>query len=262
MSLSPIATRIIGQFQTAVDAPPVFAPCRRLDYELELGAFIAEGNALGTPVSMAQAEERVFGLCLLNDWSARDVQAWEYQPLGPFLAKSFATTVSPWVVTMDALEPYRTPFTRPAGDPQPLPHLDSAANRERGAIAITLEVWFQTEAMRARREVAVRLTQSSFADAYWTLAQLVAHHSSNGCNLNPGDLLGSGTQSGPNEGQGGSLLELSRGGKQALTLPDGEKRSFLEDGDSVILRAFCEREGCARIGFGECAATVLPAVNP
>ena len=251
-----------GQFQTAVDAPPVFAPCRRLDYELELGAFIAEGNALGAPVSMAQAEERVFGLCLLNDWSARDVQAWEYQPLGPFLAKSFATTVSPWVVTMDALEPYRTPFTRPAGDPQPLPHLDSAANRERGAIAITLEVWFQTEAMRTRREAAVRLTQSSFADAYWTLAQLVAHHSSNGCNLNPGDLLGSGTQSGPNEGQGGSLLELSRGGKQALTLPDGEKRSFLEDGDSVILRAFCEREGCARIGFGECAATVLPAVNP
>jgi len=248
--------------QTKSDAPePQFGPSKRLDYELEVGALIAEGNPLGEPIAMAQAEDRWFGLVLLNDWSARDIQAWEYQPLGPFLAKNFATTLSPWVVTAEALAPFRAPFVRPAGDPQPLPYLDSAANRECGGIDITLEVWLQTQAMREQQQPAVRLMQSNFRDAYWTVAQLVAHHSSNGCNLQPGDLLGSGTQSGAAEGQGGSLLELTKGGKQPIALANGETRTFLEDGDTVILRGFCERAGQRRIGFGDCAATLLPAVT-
>ena len=248
-----------GQLKGEGDAPS-FGPCRRLDYELELGALVGPGNRLGEPVTMDAAEDQLFGVVLLNDWSARDIQAWEYQPLGPFLAKSFATTVSPWVVTMEALAPFRAAFERPAGDPQPLPHLDSAANRAAGAIDIALEVWLQTAQMRSAGTPAVRLMGSNFRDAYWTLAQLVAHHTSNGCNLQGGDLLGTGTQSGPDEGQGGSLLELSHGGKQALRLPDGETRTFLVDGDTVILRAHCEREGCARIGFGDCAGTVLAAM--
>ncbi|HEY9063637.1 MAG TPA: fumarylacetoacetase, partial [Burkholderiaceae bacterium] len=238
---------------------PRFGPSQRLDYELELGALIGVGNEPGTPIAIDAAEDALFGVVLLNDWSARDVQAWEYQPLGPFLSKNFATTISPWVVTMEALAPYREPFVRPAGDPQPLPYLDSAANREAGALAITLETWLQTAAMRKQGEPAVRLMQSNFRDAYWTLAQLVAHHTVNGCNLASGDLLGSGTQSGPQDGQGGSLLELSHGGKQPLRLPNGETRTFLVDGDTVILRAYCERDGRARIGFGDCAGTVLPA---
>jgi fumarylacetoacetase len=242
------------------EAPePRFAASRRLDYELELGALIGRGNELGEPIAMPNAEQHLFGLVLLNDWSARDIQAWEYQPLGPFLAKNFATTLSPWIVTMDALAPFRAPFERPAGDPAPLPYLDDANHRHHGAVAVTLEVWLQTPSMRERGEPAVRLMQSNFRDAYWTLAQLVAHHSSNGCNLRPGDLLGSGTQSGPQPEQGGSLLELTSGGKQPITLPGGETRAFLEDGDTVILRGFCEREGARRIGFGECAGTVLPA---
>jgi len=250
-----------GQIKSEA-APPQFMPSQRLDYELELGALIGPGNELGEPIAMPNAEQHLFGLVLLNDWSARDLQAWEYQPLGPFLSKNFATTVSPWIVTMDALAPFRAPFERPAGDPPPLPYLDDANNRQHGAIAITLEVWLQTEAMRQRGEPAVRLTQSNFRDAYWTLAQLVAHHSSNGCNLQPGDLLGSGTQSGPQEGQGGSLLELTYGGKQPITLPNGETRTFLQDGDTVILRGLCERPGLRRIGFGDCAATVRPAREP
>jgi fumarylacetoacetase len=249
--------RPMGQLKG--DAPePTFAPTQRLDYELELGALVGPGNELGEPIAMANAEAHLFGVLLLNDWSARDVQAWEYQPLGPFLSKNFATTLSPWVVTMDALAPYRAPFERPAGDPAPLPYLDSDANRKQGALDIALEVWLQTAAMRERAEPAVRLMQSNFRDAYWTLAQLVAHHASNGCNLRPGDLLGSGTQSGPQPGQGGSLLELTQGGKQPITLPNGEARTFLRDGDTVILRAFCERAGRRRIGFGDCAASVLP----
>jgi fumarylacetoacetase len=247
-----------GQLKGADDSP-VYAPCRRLDYELELGAFVGPGNAPGDTIEMARAEEHLFGLVLLNDWSARDIQAWEYQPLGPFLAKNFATTISPWIVTMEALEPYRTRFDRPPGDPQPLPHLASADNVERGALDVALEVWLQTAAMHTRGEPAVRLMRSSFGDAYWTLAQLVVHHASNGCNLEPGDLLGTGTQSGPGPGQGGSLLELSDGGKAPIALPDGETRTFLADGDTVILRAFAERPGAARIGFGDCAGTVLAA---
>jgi fumarylacetoacetase len=249
-----------GQARGEGDAP-VFAPSRRVDYELELGLFVGPPNAPGMPLDMAQAEASLFGATLLNDWSARDVQAWEYQPLGPFLAKNFATTISPWIVTMEALAPFRAPFARAAADPQPLPYLDSAANRERGAIAIGLEVWIQTSAMRAQGRPALRVTSSSFADAYWTPAQLLAHHASNGCNLQPGDLMGSGTQSGPSPEQGGSLLELSQGGKLPFALGNGESRTFLEDGDCVILRGRCEAEGARRIGFGDCAGTLLPAIE-
>ncbi len=244
-----------GQIKPADAAQPSLAPTRRLDYELEMGIFSGRGNALGEPVPIERAEAHIFGLVLLNDWSARDVQAWEYQPLGPFLAKSFATTISPWIVTLEALAPFRVPFARPAGDPQPLPYLDSPANREQGMFDIALEAWLKTPRMQAPQ----RLTRSNFRDAYWTIAQLVAHHTVNGCNLQPGDLFGSGTISGPAPDQGGSLLELTAGGKQPLALADGETRAFLEDGDTVILRAFCERPGFRRIGFGDCAGTVLPA---
>ena len=240
-------------------AEPKLAPSQRLDYELELGALVGAGNALGEPIDIAQAEAHLFGVVLLNDWSARDVQAWEYQPLGPFLAKNFASTLSPWVVTMEALAPYRTAFTRPADDPQPLPYLDSEANRAQGALDIRLQVLLQTAAMRERGQAPVQLSQSNFRDAYWTLAQLVAHHSVNGCNLRAGDLLGTGTQSGPGEGEGGSLLELSQGGRRPLTLPGGESRSFLQDGDTLILRAFCEAPGRVRLGFGDCAGIVQAA---
>ena len=251
------------QGQTRGDATtPVFGPSQRMDYELELGIFVGPGNALGEPIPMAAAEDHLFGLCLLNDWSARDLQAWEYQPLGPFLAKSFATTISPWIVTMEALAPYRTAFTRPAGDPQPLPYLDSPYNRTDGAIDLTLEVWLQTAAMRDAGVPAERLSQSRVVEAaYWTFAQLVTHHSVNGCNLQPGDLFGSGTLSGPLPAQSGSLLELSLGGKQKITLANGEQRSFLQDGDSVILRGYCQHDGGPRIGLGEVSGTLLPAAT-
>ena len=245
-----------GQLKGDAEAP-IFAPCRRLDYELELGTFIGAGNLLGKSLTMKEAEDRLFGMVLLNDWSARDIQTWESQPLGPFLAKSFATTLSPWIVTMEALAPFRVPFTRPAADPSPLPYLDSAANRDAGGIDIALEVWIETAAMRAAKAGPARLSQSNFQDAYWTLAQLVAHHTSNGCNLQPGDLLGSGTQSGPGPEDGGSLLELSRGGKAAVKLPNGEERLFLADGDAIVLRGYCAGPGRARIGFGECVGRVL-----
>ena len=251
--------RPLGQTKAPTAETPSFGPCQRLDCELELGALVGPGNALGQPVPMAEAEDRLFGLTLLNDWSARDIQAWEYQPLGPFLAKNFGSTLSPWVVTMEALAPFRLPFSRPEGDPQPLPYLDSEANRQAGAIDITLEVWLQTAAMQKAGTAAVRLSHSNFKDAYWTLAQLLTHHASNGCNLQTGDLLGTGTQSGPNAGQGGSLLELSAGGKQPINLPGGEQRTFLADGDTLILRAYCDRPGAARIGFGDCAGTIRPA---
>jgi fumarylacetoacetase len=251
-----------GQFKLPDQDAPSFGPTRRLDYELELGIFVGMPNALGEPVPIGRAEEHVFGLVLLNDWTARDVQTWEYQPLGPFLSKSFATTVSPWIVTLEALAPFRVPFTRAAGDPQPLPYLDSAANRESGGFDVSLEVALETKAMREAGVPPQRLMSSSFRDSYWTLAQLVAHHTVNGCNLQAGDLLGSGTQSGPDPSQGGSLLELTLGGKQPLKLKNGETRAFLEDGDTVILRAHCAREGFRRIGFGECRGTVVPATVP
>ena len=252
--------RPIGQTRTAEAEKPDVGPCRRLDFELELGAFIAAPNPLGQPVPIAQAEGRVFGLALFNDWSARDIQAWEYQPLGPFLSKNFASTLSPWIVTMDALRPFRSPFTRPQGDPEPLPYLDCSANRATGAIDIHLEAWLQTQKMRKTGHAGERLMQSNFNDAYWTVAQLVAHHTVNGCNLQSGDLFGSGTMSGPQPGQGGSLLELSQGGKRAFQLANGETRTWLEDGDCVTLRGFCQRDGFRRIGFGECTGTVLPSI--
>ena len=243
--------------QTRSDAGlPRFGPSRRLDYELELGLWVGVGNGLGEPLDMAQAEHSLFGVSLLNDWSARDIQAWEYQPLGPFLAKNFATSVSPWLVSFEALAPFRRPFTRPAGDPQPLPYLDSDFNRSQGALDITLEVWLQTAAMHDQGRPAVRLSQSNALDAYWTAAQLVTHHTSSGCNLRTGDLLGTGTLSGPGPGQGGSLLELSVGGRQPVQLPNGQERSFLEDGDTVTLRAFCQAPGAARIGLGGLSGTV------
>jgi fumarylacetoacetase len=240
---------------------PGFGPSQRLDLELELGYFIGAGNALGTPIAIGDADDQVFGVALFNDWSARDLQAWEYQPLGPFLAKSFASSVSPWLVTQEALAPFRAPFTRPDGDPQPLPYLDSAANRDSGALDIQLQVLLQTAAMREADIAPALLSTSSAAQAaYWTPAQLVAHHTVNGCNLQPGDLLGSGTLSGPTLAQAGSLLELSQGGKQPITLPNGEQRTFLQDGDTLILAGHCERPGARRIGFGTCAGTVLPAL--
>ncbi|MBT2324914.1 fumarylacetoacetase [Variovorax paradoxus] len=249
-----------GQTKAPDAAVPSFGPSKRLDYELELGFLVAQGNALGEPIAIGEAQEHLFGVTLLNDWSARDIQAWEYQPLGPFLSKNFATTVSPWIVTMEALSPFRARFERPAGDPQPLPYLDAPADRESGAFDITLEVWLQSAKMRAAGEGAVRLTHGNAREAaYWTAAQLVTHHTVNGCNLQPGDLLGSGTLSGPKPDQAGSLLELTLGGKQPIVLPNGERRSFLEDGDTLSLRGWCEREGAVRIGLGEVSATIEPA---
>ena len=253
--------RPLGQLKAPTAETPTLGPCQRLDYELELGALIGTGNALGERMPLAQAEDHLFGLVLLNDWSARDVQAWEYQPLGPFLAKNFASSVSPWLVTQEALAPFRAPFTRPDGDPQPLPYLDSAANRAAGALDVQLQVLLQTAAMREAGIAPALLSTSSAAQAaYWTPAQLVAHHTVNGCNLQPGDLLGSGTLSGPTPAQAGSLLELSQGGKQPITLPNGETRVFLQDGDTLILAGHCARPGARRIGFGKCAGTVLPAL--
>ncbi len=249
-----------GQTKAPDAAEPSFGPSKRLDYELELGFLIGRGNALGAPIAIADAEQHLFGVTLLNDWSARDLQAWEYQPLGPFLAKNFASTLSPWIVTMEALAPFRAKFERPAGDPQPMPYLDSPANRASGALAITLEVWLQTAKMREAGEPATRLTRGNTTQAaYWTAAQLVTHHTVNGCNLQPGDLLGSGTLSGPTLEEAGSLLEITLGGKQPMTLPNGETRTFLEDGDTLTLRGYCERDGAVRIGLGEVTGTVLPA---
>lgn len=238
---------------------PHFGPSRRLDYELEVGVFIGTGNADGDPIPVAEAERHVFGLCLLNDWSARDLQAWEYQPLGPFLAKNFATTISPWIVTTEALAPYRAAWRRDPADPQPLSYLDHAALRESGAFDIELEVLLQTATMRDAGVPPVSVSRSNFRDAYWSVAQMVAHHTVNGCGLRPGDLLGSGTQSGPEAAAAGSLLELSGGGKAAIALPNGDQRVFLEDGDTVVLRGRAVRAGLPRIGFGAAAGTVLPA---
>jgi fumarylacetoacetase len=258
ITLGGTVKRPRGQTRSSGEVPH-FGPSQRLDYELELGLWVGVGNELGAPVPMAQAEEQLFGVTLLNDWSARDIQGWEYQPLGPFLAKNFSTMVSPWIVSFEALAPFRRPFTRPAGDPQPLPYLDSDFNREAGALDITLEVWLQTARMREQGLPAQRLSHSNALDAYWTPAQLVAHHTSNGCNLATGDLLGTGTLSGPQPGQGGSLLELSAGGRRPLTLPGGETRTFLEDGDTVTLRAYCAAPGAVRIGLGSVSGTVLLA---
>ncbi len=253
--------RPTGQVRDDASAPPRFVATRLLDYELEVGFFIGAGNNLGEPVTIDRAPDHIFGVCLVNDWSARDIQNWEYQPLGPFLAKSFATTVSPWVVTMEALEPFRIPIqARAPGDPAPLPHLNDELDQRGGGLAISLEVLVSTALMRSQGHAPVRLSLSSFAQMYWTPAQFVAHHTSNGCNLRPGDLLASGTVSGPQESERGCLLELTWRGTRALRLPSGEERKFLEDGDEVIFRGYAERDGYRRIGFGECRGTVITSM--
>lgn len=237
---------------------PQFGPCKRLDYELEMGVWVGPGNSDGEPIAIADAAQHVAGLCLLNDWSARDLQAWEYQPLGPFLSKSFATTISPWVVTAEALAPFRSPqAARPQGDPQPLAYLWDEADQQGGALDIELEVLLLTQQMKEQGRPAYLLSNSNTLNMYWTVAQMLTHHSVNGCKLQPGDLLGTGTLSGPQAGQLGSLLEMTDGGKVAIELPGGEARRFLKEGDQVILRARCHREGQVSIGFGECRGVVL-----
>ncbi len=267
--------RPVGQQAPTEDGgSPGFGPCKLLDYEMEMGAIIAQGNELGESISIEDAEDHILGMCILNDWSARDLQKWEYVPLGPFLAKNFASTVSPYVVTMEALAPFRCgAFERDGSDPQPLPYMDSEGNRESGGIDITVEVWLSSAQMRDKGMDPIKLSQGSFKDMYWTIAQMVTHHTVNGCNLQPGDLLGSGTISGPTRGARGSLLELTWDGdpfaeppvlvpgtqRTPIELPTGEERKFLADGDEVIMKAYCERDGFRRIGFGECRGIITPA---
>jgi fumarylacetoacetase len=249
-----------GQTKPPDALEPTFTPTRMLDYELEMGFFVGAGNPLGSTIPIGEAESHIFGLSLVNDWSARDIQSWEYQPLGPFLGKSFATTLSPWVVTLDALEPYRVPVApRPEGDPKPLPYLFSESDQQRGAFDIQLDVYLVTAGMRLTSSQPFRVSHGNLRDLYWTPAQMLTHHASNGCNLRPGDLLATGTVSGPTPDSVGSLLERTRRGAEPLQLPNGEQRRFLEDGDEVIFRAWCEREGYPRIGFGECRGMILPA---
>jgi fumarylacetoacetase len=249
-----------GQRKPASETVPSFGASRSLDYELELGVWIGPGNALGTPIAMAEAASHIAGFCLLNDWSARDVQGWEAQPLGPFLGKSFSTTLSPWVITPEALAPFRmAQAKRPAGDPDPLPYLSDAPDQASGALDIDLEVFLLTPGLNAKGLPPHRLSTGNARHLYWTVAQLVAHHASNGCNLRPGDIFGTGTISGPGEDGLGSLLEISKGGRQAVELASGESRRFLEDGDTVIMRAHCRRAGFASIGFGECRGTIVAA---
>lgn len=246
-----------GQRKRPEDPTPTFAPSQMLDYELEVGCFVSMGNRLGQPVLLDQAEDHLFGLCLVNDWSARDIQAWEYQPLGPFLSKSFATTVSPWIVTLEALAPFRcSAFTRVIDDPQPLPYLMSDTNQRWGGINLKLEVLLSSAQMRQEKIAPLRLSHSSFEQMYWTVAQMLTHHTCNGCNLRTGDLLASGTVSGAAAGTQGCLLELTQRGTQPILLPTGEVRAFLAEGDEVILRGYCEQEGYTKIGLGECRGRI------
>ncbi|HMJ08851.1 MAG TPA: fumarylacetoacetase [Pyrinomonadaceae bacterium] len=249
-----------GQNHSDPEKPPVFIPAKNLDYEMEVGFFVGQGNDLGTSIPIGEAEEHIFGLCLVNDWSARDIQAWEYQPLGPFLAKNFATTISPFVVTMEALAPFRTPaFERDPQDPQPLDHLADEQNQKFGGIDINLEVFIQTQKMRDADVEPHMLSRSNMKDLYWTIGQMLTHHASNGCNLQTGDLMATGTVSGKSKEERGSMLELSWRGTEPIELPNGEQRRFLEDGDEIIMKGYCEREGFRRIGFGECRGRILPA---
>jgi len=252
--------RPMGQAMPPGSTKPVYGPCARLDYELEMGFFVGPGNLLGQRVPLDDAENHIFGMCLLNDWSARDHQFWEMAPLGPFLGKNFCTTVSPWIVTMEALAPFRVPFSRPADEPQPLPYLDSTANRAQGGVDVQLEVLLETAQHRSRQLPPARLSSTSFRHQYWTLAQMLTQHTVGGCNLQAGDLLGTGTISGPTPQEAGAMVELSLGGSRAIGIEGtGEERRFLEDGDRVILRGWCQRPGAARIGFGHCEGEVLPA---
>jgi fumarylacetoacetase len=251
-------SRPSGQTKPADSSVPAYAPSKRLDYELELGFYVGPGNALGTPIPIDHAEEHIFGVSLLNDWSARDIQTWEYQPLGPFLAKSFATTVSAWIVTLEALAPFRCPaFSRPNDDPKPLPYLFSEDDQKNGGIDISLEIALLTEEMRTSNAASVTISRASANNLYWTPAQFVAHHTSNGCNLRPGDLLGSGTISAKTRENVGSLLELTRQGSSPLELPNGQRRVFLEEGDEVIMRGWCHSQHYVPIGFGECKGRVV-----
>jgi fumarylacetoacetase len=253
--------RPMGQAMPPGASAPVYGPCSRLDFELEMGFYVGPGNAMGQPIPIDKAEDHLFGMCLLNDWSARDHQFWEMAPLGPFLGKNFCTSISPWVVTMEALAPYRVPFARPIEDPKPLPYLYSSANADRGGLDIRLEVLLESTKHRAQGAAPDRLAGTSFRHQYWTLAQMVTQHTVGGCNLQPGDLLGTGTISGPTATEAGAIVELSRGGTFAIDLPGtGEQRYFLEDGDNVILRGWCEKPGATRIGFGSCQGKVLPAI--
>ena len=252
--------RPVGQTRAGEGKPPHFQATRRLDFELELGIFIGKGNAIETTIPIAEAEEHFFGMCLLNDWSARDIQGWEAQPLGPFLGKNFATTISPWIVTREALEPFRVAWNRNSQDPQPLEYLNAVRNSVHGGIEIHLEVQIETQKMRDENQAPYQLTFSEFTDAaYWTVAQLITHHASNGCNLSAGDLMGTGTLSGSQPENAGSLLELSNGGKNPITLPNGEIRSFVEDGDQITMKAYCQMPNAVRIGFGECSNRIKPS---
>jgi fumarylacetoacetase len=244
----------------ATQEEPNFLRTNALDYELELALYVGQPNLLGTPIPIAQADHHLFGVSLLNDWSARDIQSWEYQPLGPFLAKNFATSISPWVTPMAALEPFRVSAApRPATDPKPLPYLHSVADQQRGNLNVKLEVFISTATMRANKLEAFLLSESNARELYWTPAQLIVHHTSNGCNLVVGDILATGTISGPAEASAGCLLELTRNGAQPILLPTGESRTFLADGDEIILCGSCEAPGHPRIGLGECRAAILPA---
>ena len=253
--------RPFGQTKAAKAEAPIFGTSNALDYELELGFFAGTGNQLGHAISITHAEQSIFGVCLVNDWSARDIQAWEYQPLGPFLAKNFATTISPWMVPLEALAPFRTAaFEREPGDPAPLPYLSSSENQMRGGLDLIMEVYLSSERMRIDAISPYRVSRSNASNLYWTMAQLLTHHTSNGCNIRPGDLLASGTISGPAQGSQGCLLEITKGGVEPFSLPSGETRTYLEDGDQVTLHAYCEKEGHPRIGFGECRGTIAPAI--
>ncbi len=249
-----------GQNHSNADEPPVYIPSKALDYEMEVGFFVGKGNELGETIDIKDAEEHIFGLCLVNDWSARDIQGWEYQPLGPFLGKSFATTVSPFVVTMEALAPFRVPaFERDADDPKPLDYLSNEENEKNGGLDIKLEVYIQTEKMREQDLEPHHLSRSNLKDLYWTIGQMLTHHASNGCNLQTGDLMATGTVSGKEDSERGCLLEMTKRGAEPVELPSGETRKFLEDGDEIIMKGFCEREGFRRIGFGECRGKIMAA---
>jgi fumarylacetoacetase len=265
-SIVPSGAEVVrpcGQTKAADAEAPSFGPSKMLDYECELGFFVGKGNELGDTIPIAEADSRIFGFCLVNDWSARDIQSWEYQPLGPFLAKNFATTVSPWVVTNEAVTPYRVASRpRSGGDPEPLPYLQAAEDSERGGIAATLEVFLLTSRMKSEGIPPARLSHAPFTDMYWTVGQMLAHHASSGCNMRPGDLLASGTVSGESADSRGCLLELTWRGSKPVTLPTGEERRFLQDGDEVIMKGYLEAEGRPRIGFGECRGTILSAREP
>ena len=253
--------RPVGQSRSVhANEAPSFGPSKRLDFELEMGMFVGPGNAQGTRISIDQADEHIFGLCILNDWSARDIQGWEVQPLGPFLAKSFATTISPWIVTREALEPFRLPFNRPATDPQPLPYLINEVTKQGGVYDISLRALMSTEQSRAAKHPPALLAHSNLCHAYWTLSQLITHHTVNGCNLQPGDLIGTGTMSGPNPDQALSFNELSAGATRAVTRPWGQERKFLEDGDEIILQAECIKQGYPRLNFGQATGKILPSI--